>query len=476
MNGLVSSRVWRWSMLVGALVACGGGTVEQKSKNPPPLASSSVAATPPDSPAADRAKELTKLASEAYVAGYPALFMERQERTMTTNQRLPLGTFAHTTKLPRAEDADVLPSLDTLLSSAWLELHDGAWSLKLPDMGDRWFAIQMFDAYGEPIGVVGKKTTGTRAQQIVISGPGYNGKVPPNAKEIKSTTSTVWLIARTRVTGDANLPRVSALLKVWALSPLPPTTAPTQLPPPPIGRPQDLKFAGPEIFDELGDILKAQPPPMEVVGAMKRHTFDDFAKAGIGAGLSPAKTLSQEQLAALAQGIKDGAEQVNQALEKLATRKNGWDVDTTFGQRGADPLRQAAWVLRGLDWPFASEGLVYIARLDDGDRVLSGAHSYTIHFDAGKGPPTKAFWTLTMYSARSSGLVAGAKRAELTDSTLRKNGDGSMDVILQADPPAKNESSWLPAPKGEAFMVALRIYQPDDSASSWEAPPVKRTQ
>jgi len=462
--------------LVVLLGACGGGTVEQKSRNPPPLASSSASVATPDSPTEGRAKELTKLASEAYVAGYPALFMERQERTMTTNQRLPLGAFSHTTKLPRAEDADVLPSLDTLLSSAWLELRDGAWSLKLPDMADRWFTIEMFDAYGEPIGVVGKKTTGTRAQQIVISGPGYSGKIPAGAKEIKSTTSTVWLIGRTRVTGESDLARVSALLKVWALSPLPPTTAPTEMPPSPLGRPQDLKFAGPEIFDELGDILKAQPPPMDVIGAMKRHTFDDFAKGGIGAGLSPSKTLPQEQLAALAQGIKDGGEQVDQALEKLATRKNGWDVDTTFGQRGADPLRQAAAVLRGLDWPVASEGLVYIARLDDGDRVLSGAHSYTIHFDAGKAPPTKGgFWTLTMYSARTAGLIAGTKRAELVDSTLKKNGDGSIDVIIQADAPAKNESSWLPGPKGEAFMVVLRIYQPDDSASSWEAPPVKRT-
>jgi hypothetical protein len=80
-----------------------------------------------------------------------------------------------------------------------------------------------------------------------------------------------------------------------------------------------------------------------------------------------------------------------------------------------------------------------------------------------------------MYSARTGALVAGAKRAELADSTLKRNGDGSIDVLVQADAPTKNESTWLPTPKGEAFMVVLRIYQPDDSASSWEAPPLKRT-
>ncbi len=459
--------------VVGLSGACGGETAEQGSKNPPPLASSSATtAATANTPEVDRAKELQKLAADAYVFGYPALFMERQKRSMTTNERVPLGVFRHASKLPRAEDADVLPSLDTLLSSAWLEVRDGAWSLKLPDMGDRWFAIEMFDAYGQPIGVVGKKTTGTKAQQIVITGPAFSGKVPPGAKEIKSTTSTVWLIGRTRVMGDADLARTSALLKVWALTPLPPTTAPTELPPPPLGRPQDLKFGGPEIFDELGDILKTEPPPDDVKAALKGHTLDDFAKVGIGAGLTPSKTLPQEQLAAIAQGIKDGAEKVDQALEKLSTRKNGWDLDAGFGARGGDIMRQAAAVLRGLDWPVSSEGLVYIARVDDGDRVLSGAHEYAIHF--AKAPPGRSFWSLSMYSSRAGGLVAGAKRWSLNDGTLKKNTDGSIDVTVSAEAPAKNEGSWLPAPKGEAFMVVLRVYQPDDGAASWEAPPVKR--
>jgi hypothetical protein len=238
-----------------------------------------------------------------------------------------------------------------------------------------------------------------------------------------------------------------------------------------------LKFGGPEIFDELGDILKNQPPPQDVTGALvppKYHTLADFAKVGIGAGLQPNKTLNQEELAGISQGVKDGAELVDQALEQLAKRKNGWDLDATFGQRGVDPSRQAAAVLRGLDWPFASEGLLYIARVDDGDRVLSGAHDYALHFDKAKLPPAKAFWSVTMYTARTATLVPNAKRAQLTDQTAKKSGDGSIDIVLSADPPAKNEANWLPEPKGEGFLVVLRVYQPDDSAGSWEAPAIKR--
>lgn len=451
------------------LVACGGDTSEQHTKNPPPLASTnpSASASNPTPPAVDKSKELQKLAAQAFEFGYAPLFMERQKRTMTTNVRLPLATFAHASKLPRPEDADVLPSLDTLLSSAWLELKDGAWLLKLPEMGDRWFAIEMFDAYGEPIGVVDRKFG---SKQIAITSPTFKGTVPSGAKEIKSTTSTVWLLGRTRVTSDNDVAKVSALLKQWSLAPIPPAVASKDLPPPPLGRPQDLKFGGPEIFDELGDIMKAEPPPPDVKGALT-----DFAKAGIGPGLSPNKSLPQEELASISQGIKDGAEDVEKALDKLVVRKNGWDLDSTFGQRGAEPSKQAAYVLRGLDAiPVASEALVYIARVDDGDRVLSGAHDYVIHFDKAKMPPAKAFWSMTVYSSKTASLVAGAKRYMVNDSTVKKNADGSIDVVVQPDAPSKNDSNWIPAPKGDAFMIALRAYQPADDAASWEAPVVKR--
>ena len=457
--------------------ACGAGhTAEEKSKTPPPLPTGTPTTSASAAPKPDRAKEIETLAAQAYVFGYPALFMERQKRTMTTNVRLPLGTFAHASKLPRPEDADVLPARDTLLSSAWLELHDGAWTLKLPDMSSRWFAIEMFDAYGEPVGLVQDSK-----KLVVIEGPGFAGSAPAGATEIKSTTSTVWVLARTRVLGDSDVPRVSALLKKWQLAPLPPTVAPKDLPPPPLGRAQDLKFGGPEIFDELGEIWKSEPPPKDVTDALteaEHVTLQDFGRAGIGPGMRPSAALSPELLAAVAQGIKDGAEEIDQRLEKLATRKSGWDIDASFGTRGAPPLTQAAWVLRGLDWPFAKDGLVYIGRVDDGARVLSGAHEYVVHFDKAQLPPAKAFYSLTMYSGRTAALLPGAKRWSVESSALKKNTDGSIDITLRADaaPPKTPDSNWLPAPKNEAFMVALRLYDPDPAASSWSPPPIKRTQ
>ncbi|HSQ62870.1 MAG TPA: DUF1214 domain-containing protein [Polyangiaceae bacterium] len=454
--------------IVAVSLACGASEPPPEPPRPPPGPPAATASSGTSAPAVDRSKELEKLAADAYVWGYPAVFIERQKRAMTTNVGLPLGTFAHGSKLPTAESGEVFANLDALLSSAWLELADEAWLLKLPDMGSRWFSIQMFDAYGEPLAAFGSKAAGGKAQTLAITGPEFKGTVPAGAKELKSPTKTVWILARTRVTSDADVAKAGGLLKKWSLLPQS-GKASEAMPPAPIGRPQDIKFTGPELFDELGAILKDEPPPADV------KWNPDFEKAGIGPGLTPSKTLKQEELASIAQGIKDGEEKIEQALEKLATRKNGWDLDATFGQRGADPLRQAAYVLRGLDWPVASEGLVAIARVDDGDRVLSGAHEYDVHFDKAMAPPADAFWTMTLYSTKSGALVPNAKkRYELVDGTLKKGADGAIDVVVSADPP-KDQTNWLPAPKGEAFMLTLRIYQPSSAAASWEPPVVKRT-
>jgi hypothetical protein len=54
------------------------------------------------------------------------------------------------------------------------------------------------------------------------------------------------------------------------------------------------------------------------------------------------------------------------------------------------------------------------------------------------------------------------KRYAIGDRTggLRKNADGSIDILIQKDSPGSDsESNWLPAPAGQ-FKMVLRGYQP----------------
>ncbi len=58
------------------------------------------------------------------------------------------------------------------------------------------------------------------------------------------------------------------------------------------------------------------------------------------------------------------------------------------------------------------------------------------------------------------------------------NGDGSVDLYVQADSPGKaKEANWLPAPKAQ-FILMMRLYWPKETPpsiidGSWTSPPAK---
>ncbi len=450
---------------------CGGG---EEAAPPPKETPPPPPPTVPDAgaPKADPLAGLQKTAAEAYVWGYPLVFMDREMRTMTTNVRLPLGSFAHDQKLPGPKDGDVFPNRDALLSSAWVDLKTEPMVLKVPAMGSRFYLFQVVDMYGDVFANVGTKDTGSKAGSFLLTGPGFKGDVPKGMTQIKCPTDGVWLLGRTHVTGDKDVPKALALLKKFSIT----TVAGKKsdaMPPAPQGRPQDLKFAGPAFFDELGADMKEFPPPAAAADVVAK-----LAKAGIGPDLTPSKTLKQEEVAAIAQGLKDGEEQIEATLDKLVTKKNGWDVDTRFGKADNPPVVKAAFILRGMDWFQADEAFFPLTRVDDGDRTLSGAHEYVLHFDKGKTPPVEAFWSLAMYGKAANLVDNPANRYVISDTSpgFKKNKDGSEDIYIQADSPKGHEKNWLPAPKNQAFFLVLRMYQPKPDATSgaWAIPPVKR--
>ncbi|HET7057070.1 MAG TPA: DUF1214 domain-containing protein, partial [Thermomicrobiales bacterium] len=105
----------------------------------------------------------------------------------------------------------------------------------------------------------------------------------------------------------------------------------------------------------------------------------------------------------------------------------------------------------------------------------SGA-GYTLHFATGELPPVNAFWSLTVYDAKTQLLVANPINRYLINSPmlpeLTKDADGGLTLYLQHDePPADHRANWLPLPDGP-FYAVLRMYWPQEAALSgeWQAP------
>ena len=67
------------------------------------------------------------------------------------------------------------------------------------------------------------------------------------------------------------------------------------------------------------------------------------------------------------------------------------------------------------------------------DPFVFGANKYTIHFPKGQLPPTRGFWSITMYDANYFFVANPINRYSIsTRQNLKANADGSIDFTLRA--------------------------------------------
>jgi hypothetical protein len=110
---------------------------------------------------------------------------------------------------------------DTLLTVGWLDLSKGPQVLQVPAMPDRYYSVQFTDpSDGTDFAYVGTRTTGSKAGDYLISGPGWKGSVPQGMKQISSPNNSVLVIGRVLVKSDSDLATAYDLAKQIQLTPL----------------------------------------------------------------------------------------------------------------------------------------------------------------------------------------------------------------------------------------------------------------
>ena len=133
----------------------------------------------------EQAKEL---AIEAYIYGYPLVSMDITKQVMSQT-RAPIGQFANSRTFPTTDYKEVTaPNVDTLYSTAWLDLAKEPWVLHVPNEDGRYYLMPMLDGWTDVFADPGTRTTGTKTADFVITGPNWAGKLPDGLKtELKIT-------------------------------------------------------------------------------------------------------------------------------------------------------------------------------------------------------------------------------------------------------------------------------------------------
>lgn len=436
--------------------------------------------------------EAVRIATDAYIYGYPLVTMDMTRKQMTNvsvpdQGHAPVGQLVRMRTYPAVDyHAVTAPNADTLYTTAWFDVSHEPWILTVPDMGNRYFLLPLLDGWTDVFQVPGARTTGGKGQKYAITGPGWSGQLPEGVTAYKSPTGMVWLLGRIYCTGTPeDYKAANALQDKFDLVPLSSYGKPYTPVPGEVDANFDMKKAVrdqvdamgvDEYFSYLGKLMKTNPPSTEDAPIIAR-----MAKIG----LVPGQDFDATKLGAfdreVIKAVPKGAQlKIMEYLKEAGKPINGWMFSTKTGIYGTDYIQRALITAIGLG-ANRPQDAVYPTGLKDADdkELDAAAHNYVVHFNKGQMPPAKAFWSITMYDASYFFVPNKLNRYTVSSrSKFATNADGSVDIYLQAESPGKaKEANWLPAPKAK-FIPMMRMYWPSETPpsiidGSWKPPAIK---
>ena len=420
------------------------------------------------------------IAEEGYIYGLPivmnyAVMYAYSVDHTSPEFKAPFNKIKNEARVFTDKDtAIVTPNSDTPYSFLWLDLRAEPMVISVPAVDkSRYYAVQLEDGNTFNYGYIGSRTTGNEPGDYLVVGPDWEGETPPGIKKVfRSTTQFSLAGFRTQLFNAEDMPnavKVQAGYKPQPLSsylkqPAPPAAPKVDFPK------IDKETAKTNFFGLLDFLLQFAPP-----GPEETEIRAKLARIGVGAGKTfDLKDLSAEHKTALLLGMKAGDGKVDELVASIGKRVNGWDVYSAFGDRAffkGDWLLRSAGAKIGIYGNSASEAVYPKTRIAaDGQLLDTGKSNYTLTFAKGSLPPVNAFWSVTMYDGTSQLLIKNPINRFLINSpmlpSMKKNDDDSLTLYIQKDSPGKdNESNWLPAPNGLAYLI-MRLYSPKDSPPS----------
>jgi hypothetical protein len=435
-------------------------------------------------------EEARAIAREAYIYANPVVDSYRILYSYFVDQSSPdyKASWNEIKNIPRVythEDRAVqTPNSDTPYSWLALDLRTEPIVLTVPPMDeDRYFSIEIFDLYSHAFDYIGSRTTGNDGGQFLITGPGWEGKVPDGiTKTYECETELMLAVYRTQLLNPEDLENVKEIQEGYKVQPLSgfldkpaPEAAPEIDFIEPLSK-EEVKES-PKVFEHLNFVLQFCPThPSE------KELMNRYAKLNIGANKDfDWEGFTPEIQEAIKLGISDAWDDFAALMKKVEAGEVG--SGDAFGSRehlkNNYLYRMAAAVL-GIWGNIEAEAIYPSYYVDAEGQKLDGSNNYTLRFEPGQLPPVNSFWSLTMYKLPESLLSANAINRYLLNSTMLgdfvRDEDGGITLYLQNESPGKEkEPNWLPAPEGP-FSVTLRLYWPKQEAldGTWQLPPLTR--
>jgi len=386
----------------------------------------------------------------------------------------PVGQWGHSSHLATAADKmPYTPNRDTLYSGLSAYLADEPMILVVPAIKDRYYSLEIGDAYIVNQHYIGTRATGSDGGNFALVGPNWQGVLPEGVVELRmpNNSAIVALRIASYTETDEDIEIVKAYQQKFDAVPLSqwglprnkrtydlPQLSNTSMQKGPLG-----------YFVYAAQLLKENPPVGE-----NRVLLNTFKHIGLSDSEPfQAKSLDPAIQRGLTRAVQASINIIKWKVKFRGTQSNNkWNVDFVGGSYGSDYFARAEGAVQGLFVHSAEEAVYFHSYSDSENNPLLGQDNYTLHFDKGDLPTTAehGFWSITMYGDDYQLVKNDIKRYSIRKSTkgLKYNDDGSLDIYIQAKPPEGYESNWLPTPKEGIFRLNYRVYLPDEKVRQWQ--------
>ena len=436
------------------------------------------------------------IAEAAFIYGLPivvsyAMMYEQAVDRQSGHFKAPFNRIKNEDRVFTSVDAAVLlPNNDTPCSLVWMDLRAEPIILSVPAVdAKRYYSILLRDGRFYNYGYIGSRATGSEAGDYMVVGPDWRGETPSDIRKVFRSSSQFSLaLFRTQLFDPADIDNVRKLQAGYELQPLSKNRqqASPRLAPAIDFQKISRKLLRKNFFQHLAFALQFAPAQF-----LEADADANLVKLGVGPGKTfNFRDLSSKEKVEVILGIRLGDRKIDRTIAHSSAVVNGWRIAAAFGD---SVFYNGNWLLRAAaakanfygDDPV--EAVSPFTEVDDHGRTLdSSKHDYTLTFAPGQLPPVNAFWSLTIYDAKSRLLVKNAIDRYLVNSSMlpmmNTDADGGLTIHIQhKSPGAHRRANWLPAPDGPMCLV-LRLYWPKTSAPSilpigkgtWQPPDVQR--
>jgi hypothetical protein len=395
----------------------------------------------------------------------------------------PANQFAMLTDYIKPEERIVAcPNQDVVYGNGPLDLQEPA-VIQVPDFGDRFWVYQIVDQRTDSFAEMGKMY-GIKPGFYLLTGPGWNGKVPDGiAKAFPSPSNYGIVIPRVfKESTPGDTAAIQPIINQIVMYPLSKFD----------GKMKIVDWSKTQSFTPPGQVSSSGAE--ETKWVVPEKFYDQFLRIVDSVPALPGEDGMYATFRAVWAAAEKDAK-IKQAVEKaildsdkeLVTPlfqfrnygiplSNNWTTQTNGARFGTDYYTRTAVAKSNIFVNSPNETKYFYQDLDSAGGRLNGANHYTVTFQKGDLPPVKGFWSLTMYNEHHFFEPNKLVRYSLgtKNKDLQTSPDGSLTIYVASVPPSQDKmTNWLPAPKGD-FSLYIRTYWPEDAITEgrWTPPAV----